>query len=120
MPASTVPDQQAAIAVRVKGCCEPVAESLPETTAAQIASVFKAISDPTRVQMLHMLKAADQPVCVCDFTAAFEQGQPTVSHHLARLRDAGFVTSHKRGIWAFYELRSDMPAGCSSVLNLIP
>ena len=54
--------------------------------------------------MLAMLAQARDPICVCDFTAAFDLGQPTVSHHLARLRDAGLVTSTKHGIWAFYEL----------------
>jgi ArsR family transcriptional regulator len=53
---------------------------------------------------------------VCDFTAAFEVGQPTVSHHLAKLRDAGLVTSSKQGIWAFYALPGRLPALAEGVL----
>jgi ArsR family transcriptional regulator len=69
--------------------------------------------------MLHLLKAASEPICVCDFTAAFDLGQPTVSHHLAKLKGAGLVTSFKRGVWSFYELRADLPAAARAALHLI-
>lgn len=105
---------------RIKGCCVPLAPLLPEATADDLAAVHRALADPTRVQMLHLLKAASEPICVCDFTAAFDLGQPTVSHHLARLREAGFLTSHKQGIWAFYRLREDMPCAARAALGLIP
>jgi ArsR family transcriptional regulator len=71
------------------------------------------------VQIIHILAAAPAPVCVCDFTAAFEVGQPTISHHLARLREAGIVTSFKRGIWAFYQLNDHMPAAARAAVQLI-
>lgn len=96
--------------LRVKGCCNPVAAPLPEARADELATIYKALGDPTRVQILHILAAATEPVCVCDFTAAFELGQPTISHHLATLREAGIVTSFKRGIWAFYQLDPAMSA----------
>src|SRR5919109_4216193 len=80
---------------RAKGCCQPLARPLTEGRAGDLAALFRALADPTRVQMVHMLKAASEPICVCDFTAAFDLGQPTVSHHLARLRDAGLVRSSK-------------------------
>ena len=83
-------------------------------------AVFKALADPTRVQMVHMLKAATEPICVCDFTAAFDLGQPTVSHHLAKLKAAGLVDSFKRGVWAFYRLRSDLPRAARAALDAIP
>ena len=70
--------------------------------------------------MLHMLKAASQPICVCDFTAAFELSQPTVSHHLGRLREAGLVSSFRRGIWAFYRLRPDLDPAAAAALALVP
>src|SRR5712692_6204109 len=89
---------------RIKGCCVPLALLLATEEADDLAAVHRALADPTRVQMLHLLKAAAEPICVCDFTAAFDLGQPTVSHHLARLREASLVTSHRRGVWAFYEL----------------
>src|SRR5919204_5704333 len=93
---------------RVRGCCAPVAPPLPPEQAAGLSELFKAVADPARLQLLHMLKAADAPVCVCDFTAALDLGQPTISHHLARLKEAGLVTSEKRGIWSFYQLRPDL------------
>jgi ArsR family transcriptional regulator len=102
--------------VRVKGCCNPVAPPLPEQRADELASLYKALGDPTRIQMLHILAAASEPVCVCDFTAAFDLGQPTISHHLATLRDAGIVTSFKRGIWAFYLLNPAMSASARAAV----
>jgi ArsR family transcriptional regulator len=105
---------------RVKGCCVPLAPLLADAVVDDLAAIHRALADPTRVQMLHLLKAAGEPICVCDFTAAFDLGQPTVSHHLAKLRDAGFVTSHKQGIWAFYRLREDMPATARAALTLVP
>src|SRR5713101_8230732 len=96
------------MATRTRGCCVAVAPPLPDARADELAALFRALADPTRVQMVHMLKAASEPICVCDFTAAFDLGQPTVSHHLARLKEAGLVTSFKRGVWSFYALRDDI------------
>ncbi len=104
---------------RVKGCSQQVADPLPDRRAADLAAVYKALGDPTRVQMLHILAAATEPVCVCDFTAAFDLGQPTISHHLAKLREAGIVTSFKRGIWAFYQLDPEMSAAARSAVELL-
>jgi ArsR family transcriptional regulator len=104
---------------RVKGCSQTVADPLPEAQADQLASLFKALGDPTRVQMIHILAAAAGPVCVCDFTAAFDLGQPTISHHLAKLRESGIVTSFKRGIWAFYLLNPDMPSATRAAISLM-
>jgi ArsR family transcriptional regulator len=105
---------------RVRGCCVQLAPRLPERVADDLAEIYKALADPTRVQMLHMLKATSEPVCVCDFTAAFDLGQPTVSHHLGKLKAAGFIRSFKRGVWAFYSLRDDMPAAAEQVIRMIP
>ena len=105
---------------RVRGCCVQLAAPLTATVADDLAGVYRALADPTRVQMLHLLRAAPEPVCVCDFTAAFDLGQPTVSHHLGKLRNAGFVESFKRGVWAFYRLRDDMPTEARNALATIP
>jgi ArsR family transcriptional regulator, arsenate/arsenite/antimonite-responsive transcriptional repressor len=104
---------------RVKGCSQQVADPLPASRADDLAGVYKALGDPTRVQILHILAAATEPVCVCDFTAAFDLGQPTISHHLAKLREAGIVTSFKRGIWAFYQLDPKMSAAARSAIELL-
>lgn len=104
---------------RVKGCCNPVAPPLPDARAEELATLHKALADPTRVQIVHILAAAADPVCVCDFTAAFDLGQPTISHHLAKLREAGIVTSFKRGIWAFYQLNPGMSPAARSAIELM-
>jgi len=108
------------MATRTRGCCVAVAPPLPAVRADQLADLFKALADPTRVQMLHMLKAASEPICVCDFTAAFDLGQPTISHHIARLKDAGLVSSFKRGVWSFYTLRADLSQSAQAALALVP
>jgi ArsR family transcriptional regulator len=108
------------VALRVKGCCNPVAPPLPDSIAEQLAELHRAIGDPTRVQILHILKAAKDPVCVCDFTAAIDLGQPTISHHLAKLREAGLIVSRKRGIWAFYALAPKLTPAGRAALDAIP
>jgi ArsR family transcriptional regulator len=105
---------------RVRGCCIELAPALPDKAANHLAELFKALADPTRVQMMHMLQSASEPVCVCDFTAAFDLGQPTVSHHLAKLKAAGLVDSFKRGVWAFYRLRDDLDPAARKALAAIP
>jgi ArsR family transcriptional regulator len=90
-------------------CCVPT-RRLREGKVHQMSEVLKALADPTRLEMVTILKDATEPVCVCDFVATFGLSQPTVSHHMARLREAGLVESEKRGIWAFYRLRRDLPA----------
>jgi ArsR family transcriptional regulator len=105
---------------RVRGCCVELTPQLPERVADELAEIYKALADPTRVQMLHILKAASEPVCVCDFTAAFDLGQPTVSHHLGKLKAAGLIQSFRRGVWAFYSLREDLPDAARQVIGSIP
>jgi ArsR family transcriptional regulator len=68
-----------------------------------LAARFKALADPTRVAIVNSLSAADE-VCVCNLTATFELSQPTISHHLKILREAGLVESTRRGTWAYYRL----------------
>jgi ArsR family transcriptional regulator len=104
---------------RVKGCCQPVAAALPDARVDELSQLYRALGDATRVQIVHILTAAAEPVCVCDFTAAFELGQPTVSHHLARLREAGIVTSTRQGVWAFYQLNPEMSAAAHAAVQLI-
>jgi ArsR family transcriptional regulator len=98
----------------------PLPPLLIDTQAEQLAALGRALADPTRVQMLHLLKAAREPICVCDFTAAFGLGQPTVSYHLAKLKAAGLVSSTKRGVWSFWQLRHNLPEAARAVLALIP
>ena len=76
---------------------------MPRRAAEDLAAIFKALADPTRVAIVNRLGSAPE-VCVCDLTAAFELSQPTISHHLRVLRDAGLVESDERGRWAYYRL----------------
>jgi len=84
-------------------CCGPSTPPLPAEDANALADKFKALADPARVAIVNRLAAADE-VCVCDLNAALELSQPTVSHHLRVLREAGLVESSRRGTWAFYRL----------------
>src|SRR5690242_19273006 len=84
-------------------CCGPDTAPLDPVEADALAGRFRALADPTRVAIVNRLAAADE-VCVCDFVASLELAQPTGSHHLKVLRDAGLVESSRRGTWAFYRL----------------
>src|SRR5437667_5285114 len=82
-------------------CCGPEVEPLDRAASEQLAVRFKALADPTRVAIVNSLSAAGE-VCVCNLTATFELSQPTISHHLKILREAGLVESTRRGTWAYY------------------
>ncbi len=79
---------------------------MDEESAAALATTFKALADPTRVAIVNQLACCEE-CCVCDLTATFDLAQPTVSHHLRILRDAGLVDVERRGTWAFYRLVPD-------------
>ena len=104
--------------VRRRGtCCE-----LPEVDAGwaeSTAGVLKAIADPTRLTMLGALWKARAPVCICDFVGSLQLTQPTISHHMARLKEAGLVQSEKRGIWIYYRLNDTMPAQARTLLKQV-
>ena len=89
--------------VVVDGCCAPGAAPLDPGAAAAVAARFKALSDPTRVAIVNRLAGCDE-VCVCEFTAELDLSQPTISHHLRLLREAGLVEAERRGTWAYYRL----------------
>ena len=84
-------------------CCAADALPLSEPEAEELAARFKALADPTRVAIVNRLSTADE-VCVCDLNAAFDLSQPTISHHLRILREAGLVEASRRGTWAYYRL----------------
>lgn len=107
------------MAERERGVCCVPARRLRTDKVEQLTDVLKALADPTRLQMVLILRDASEPVCVCDFTQTFDLTQPTVSHHMARLREAGLVECEKRGIWAFYRLRRDLPAAVGRLIEAI-
>jgi ArsR family transcriptional regulator len=84
-------------------CCEPVVE--PETSVAEaerLAVVAKALADPIRIRIVDVLRRHPGKACVCELIPLFDVSQPTVSHHLKVLREAGVVGVERRGLWAYY------------------
>lgn len=101
-----------------EACSIPlVREPLGEGAAAELAQVFKALGDPVRLRLVSLIGAHQGgEVCVCDLTAAFDLTQPTISHHLRVLREAGIITSERRGTWVYYSL---VPAALEGMAALL-
>jgi ArsR family transcriptional regulator len=84
-------------------CCEAlVFPDIDADQAERMATIAKALGDPVRLQLVDVLRKHAGKVCVCELVPLFDLSQPTVSHHLKILRDAGLVGSERRGLWAFY------------------
>jgi len=84
-------------------CCEPVVyPDVDRERAIRMAEVAKALGDPIRLQLVDVLRKHAGKVCVCELVPLFEISQPTLSHHLGKLRAAGIVDSERRGLWAYY------------------
>ena len=89
-------------------CCEPVVyPDVERQQAERMAAIAKALGDPVRVQLVDVLGKHAGKVCVCELVPLFEISQPTLSHHLKVLRDAGLVDSERRGLWAYYYVLPD-------------
>lgn len=108
-----------AVPLREKGVCAPVTIPAVLREPGDLVDVLKALADPTRLQMVGVLRRAAEPVCICDFTAAFNLTQPTISHHMGKLRDAGLVEVTRRGIWSYYRLRPGLDAKTRALLDLV-
>jgi ArsR family transcriptional regulator len=94
-----------------------VRDPLTEQQAATLAAVFKALSDPVRLRLLSMIASrAGGECCVCDLTPAFDVSEPTISHHLKVLREAGLVTSQRRASWVYYRAVPQALSGLSGLL----
>jgi ArsR family transcriptional regulator, arsenate/arsenite/antimonite-responsive transcriptional repressor len=98
-------------------CCPPADVARDDFEPA--AALLKAIADPYRLTMLATLAAAPDEVCVCDFTDAFPLNQPTVSHHLRTLREAGLVTCERRGTWVYYRIAPSARARIGDALTSV-
>jgi len=89
-------------------CCTPVAAAnITEEQASTLATIFKALGDPSRVRIVNHLANATEPVCVCDFMPQLGLSQGTVSFHLKKLLDVGLLEREQRGTWAYYSLNRD-------------
>src|ERR1700694_1048402 len=103
----------------IQRCCPPASVDVADRTAD--AALLKALAAPHRLTMVATLARAEDEVCVCDFTGALPLEQPTVSHHLKILREAGLVTCERRGTWVYYRLANDARARIdAAVHSLIP
>jgi ArsR family transcriptional regulator, arsenate/arsenite/antimonite-responsive transcriptional repressor len=100
-------------------CSQPVliGDPVDDETATALAQVFKALGDPVRLRLVSLIGAHEGgEVCVCELTAAFDLTQPTISHHLKVLREAGIITSERRGTWVYYRL---VPASLERMASLL-
>ena len=99
-------------------CCRPLDDELTSEDAEISAVVFKALADPTRVRIVSMLARSPEPACVCELIPSLGLSQPTVSHHLKKLVQAGLLTREQRGVWAFYTLDREGLERAASILDL--
>jgi ArsR family transcriptional regulator, arsenate/arsenite/antimonite-responsive transcriptional repressor len=102
-------------------CTPPGTPTVTESDAETYAAWFKALADPTRIRILNLLAASEEPVCVCDITDHFPLGQPTISHHLKVLRDVRFVIAERRGTFMHYRVNhaclAEFPDAARRILN---
>ena len=84
-------------------CCDPIPPTpLPASERERLVGIFKALADPTRLDIFRLVAAQDAPLCACDVVERFAVSQPTVSHHMKVLREAGLVSVSRQGVWAYY------------------
>ncbi len=100
-------------------CCPGLLSApLDEGQAVELSKVFKALGDPVRLRLLSMIASkAGGEVCVCDLTPAFDLSQPTISHHLKLLRQAGLIDCERRGTWVYYWLLPEMTDRLAGILT---
>jgi ArsR family transcriptional regulator, arsenate/arsenite/antimonite-responsive transcriptional repressor len=105
----TMSRSSAVVADDLAVCCSPLTGGVIGTDAAErLAAVFKALADPARVRLLSLIAGSTGgEACVCDLTAPLGLSQPTVSHHLKSLVDAGLLSREQRGKWAYYRVNGD-------------
>ncbi len=103
----------------VLGCCPPlIREPLTLEQSARLSGVFKALGDPVRLRLLSLIAShGGGEACVCDLTGEFDVSQPTISHHLKVLREAGLLTSERRASWVYYRVQPDVLAVLSQLLD---
>ena len=104
--------------IQAPACCTPmVREPLTEDDAKELAGAFKALADPVRLRLLSLIASFEGgEACVCDLTGPFDVSQPTISHHLRVLREAGLIDCERRGTWVYYWV---MPAALGRLGSLL-
>jgi ArsR family transcriptional regulator, arsenate/arsenite/antimonite-responsive transcriptional repressor len=100
-------------------CCPPLsAEPLSQAQAEQVTPLLKALAEPARLRLMSLI--ASHPggeACVCDLTGAFDLSQPTISHHLKVLHEAGLLDRDKRGVWVYYRARTEALASLAALIG---
>jgi ArsR family transcriptional regulator, arsenate/arsenite/antimonite-responsive transcriptional repressor len=100
-------------------CCAPLrASTLTAAEAEGTAELFKALGDPARVRIVNVIATAREPVCACVFNESLGLSQPTVSHHLKKLTDAGLLEREQRGKWAYFSLKPEAVEVLAAVADL--
>jgi ArsR family transcriptional regulator len=100
-------------------CCAPLgAPKLNEEEALATAELFRALGDPARVRIVNLLATSEEPVCACDLYEPLGLAQPTVSHHLKKLTDAGLLEREQRGKWAYFSLQREAVEKLAAVADL--
>ena len=103
-------------------CCSPLAaEPLSQEQAEQVAPLLKALADPVRLRLMSLVASREGgEACVCDLNDAFDLSQPTISHHMKVLHNAGLVDRDKRGVWVYYRARPQSLAAIGALIGCTP
>jgi ArsR family transcriptional regulator, arsenate/arsenite/antimonite-responsive transcriptional repressor len=103
-------------------CCPPLsAQPLSAEQAEQIAPMLKALADPVRLRLMSLVASHEGgEACICNLNAAFDLSQPTISHHMKVLHDAGLVDRDKRGVWVYYRARPQALASLGALIGCPP
>ena len=105
--------------VETVACCSPlVREPLSAERADRVAPLLKALADPVRLRLVSIVAASEGgEACVCDLNDAFDLSQPTISHHLKVLHEAGLLDRSKRGVWVYYAVRREVLADLAALIG---
>ena len=102
-------------------CCAPLgAPSLSDEEAEASAALFSALADPARIRIVNLIATSSEPVCACHLIEPLGLSQPTVSHHLKRLVDAGLLEREQRGKWAYFSLSPEASSHLAGLVDLAP
>jgi ArsR family transcriptional regulator len=100
-------------------CCAPLAApAIDDAEAIATAEIFRALGDPARVRIVNLIATSREPVCACELYEPLGLSQPTVSHHLKKLTDAGLLEREQRGKWAFFSLKRDAVEKLAAIADL--